>query len=73
MTDETALDVGIRIDPTKGVAFFGLEAVNRILAAGRRVREIRPGGAIVTKLGDDGEHARVAVSGCDIVVVFEEQ
>lgn len=73
MADETTLEVGIRIEPTKGVAFFGLEAINRNLAAGRRIRELRPGGAIVTKLGEEGEHVRVAVTGCDIVVVFEEQ
>jgi hypothetical protein len=65
------IEVGIRIDTTSGVAFFGLETVNKQLAAGLKIRELRPGGVIATKVGEDGENVRVAVGGCQIVVVFE--
>lgn len=65
------IEVGIRIDMTSGVAFFGIEAVNKQLAAGLKIRELRPGGAILSKVGEDGENARTTLGGCQIVVVFE--
>ncbi|KIG17129.1 hypothetical protein DB30_03726 [Enhygromyxa salina] len=73
MTDSDTHELGIRIDPVQGVAFFGIEAVNRQLALGRRVKEIRPGGAIMTKLGENEGHVRMTLGGCDIVVVFEAE
>jgi hypothetical protein len=71
VTDEIILEVGIRIDPSTGVSFFGVEAVNRQLAAGRRIRELRPGGAIVTDVRDGGGDSRPTLRGCDLRVVFE--
>jgi hypothetical protein len=65
------IEVGIRIDMTAGVSFFGLEAVNKQLAAGLKIRELRPGGLIASKVGDDGKNVQVALAGCQIVVVFE--
>jgi hypothetical protein len=65
------IEVGIRIDMTSGVAFFGLEAVNKQLAAGLKIRELRPGGAVMSKVGEDGENVRLTLGGCQIVVVFE--
>jgi hypothetical protein len=61
------IEVGIRIDMTTGVSFFGVEAVNKQLAAGLKIRELRPGGVITSKLSDEG----VALRGCQILVVFE--
>ncbi len=68
------LDVGIRIDPEKGVAFFGVEDVNQRIAAGARVLEIRPGGAVMNKVGEDvgGESVRMTLGGCQFQVVFED-
>lgn len=65
------VEVGIRIDLDKGIAFFGIEAVNQRIAAGGRVVEVRPAGAIMTKVGaeDDG---KVALGGCQLHVVFED-
>lgn len=63
------IEVGIQIDTSTGVAFFGLEAVNRQLAAGLRIKELRPGGLIATKAGDGGTD--VQINGCQIQVVFE--
>ena len=65
------IEVGIRIDMTAGVSFFGLEAVNQQLAAGLRIREMRPGGLLTSKVGEDGDNVQLALSGCQIVVVFE--
>ena len=38
MANETEYPLGIRIDPGRGVAFFGIEEVNRQLTAGRRIK-----------------------------------
>ncbi len=64
------IEVGIRIGET-GVAYFGVEQVNRELAAGARVVELRPGGAVVHKLGEAGESVRVSLAGCQLIVVLE--
>ncbi len=45
-------EVGIRIDMTAGVSFFGIEAVNKQLPAGLRIREVRPGGLVTSKVGE---------------------
>jgi hypothetical protein len=66
-----SIEVGIRIDMTAGISFFGLEAVNKQLAAGLKIRELRPGALITQKVGDDGDEVRLALGGCQIVVVFE--
>jgi hypothetical protein len=65
------IEVGIRIDATAGVAFFGIEAVNKQLAAGLRIREIRPGGLVTSKTGEADGNVTLALSGCQILVVFE--
>ena len=66
-----SIEVGVRIDPTTGVAFFGVEAVNKRLAEGLRIREIKPGGLLMTKTSEDAENTTFAFGGCQIVVVFE--
>jgi hypothetical protein len=65
------IEVGIRIDTTVGVAFFGLEAVNQQLAAGLKIRELRPGGVVATKTGESAGEEALEISGCQIQVVFE--
>jgi len=65
------IEVGIRIDTTAGVAFFGIEAVNKRLAAGLRIREIRPGGLVTSKVGEVDGKVDLVLNGCQILVVFE--
>jgi hypothetical protein len=66
------IEVGIRIDMTAGVSFFGIEAVNKQLAAGLKIRELRPGGLVVEEVGEKGgDDVRLTLGGCQIVVVFE--
>lgn len=68
------IEVGIRIDPENGIAYFGVEEVNQRIASGARVIEVRPAGAIVTEVGadEDGAALRVALGGCQLEVVFED-
>ena len=66
------VSLGIRVDVKKGIGFFGLEEVNQAIRRGGRVVEIRPGGAIMTKLGEDGENVQLTLTGCDVEVVLEE-
>lgn len=72
MADSNAIEVGIRIDVEQGVAFFGVEDVNRQLRAGRRIKELRAGGAIVHKVGEDKDDVQLQLGGCDLLVVFAE-
>jgi hypothetical protein len=53
-----SIEVGIGIDTTTGVSFFGVEAVDKQLAAGRRIRELRPGGVLATKVDDSNGTSR---------------
>ena len=66
------LEVGIRIDPQKGISFFGVEDVNQRIAAGARVIEIRPAGAVMTKVGEDGDNVTMTLGGCQIQVILED-
>lgn len=72
MANDTEYPLGIRIEPGRGIAFFGIEEVNRQLAGGRRIKEIRPGGAVMNKVGEDEQNVRLQLGGCDLQVVFEE-
>lgn len=70
---ESTLEVGVRVNPEDGIAYFGLDAVNEFLAAGRRIREIRAGGVVMLKApGDDGEAVSVSFGGAQFEVVFED-
>lgn len=66
------VEIGIRIDLERGLSFFGVEDVNRRLAAGARVVEVRPGGAIMTRTGGDGDAERLTLGGCQIQIVLED-
>lgn len=66
------LEIGIRIDMEKGIAFFGVEEANQRIAAGQRVLEIKPGGAIVQEVGSGEGTTNLALSGCQLQVVFED-
>jgi hypothetical protein len=66
------IEVGIRLDPRTGAAFFGIEAINQKLAAGAKVREIRPGGMLTTELASVDGKLEHAFAGCQIVVVLDE-
>lgn len=69
-------EIGIRIDPAKGIAYFGVEELNQRLAAGARIVEVRPGGAIVSRVGAkdaaDSDNVRMTLSGCQFQVVVED-
>ncbi|MEZ4399244.1 MAG: hypothetical protein R3B06_04450 [Kofleriaceae bacterium] len=70
------VEVGIRIDLATGISFFGIEEVNQRIAAGGRVLEVRPGGAVMTQAAgadDEGsDTVRVTLGGCQLQVLFED-
>ena len=67
------IEIGIRVDTEKGVAFFGFEEVNRRIAGGARVIELQPGSAIMHKIGEDeGEEVRLTLAGCQLVILLED-
>jgi hypothetical protein len=66
------IEVGIRIDPLSGVAYFGIEAINQKLAAGAKIRELRPGGLVTTELASTDGKVTNTFAGCQIVVVLED-
>jgi hypothetical protein len=68
------IQIGIRIDVEKGVAFFGADELNRQLAAGARILEVRPGGAIMSRIGGDpnDENVSLTLSGCQFDVVLAD-
>lgn len=71
-TPTRTVRIGIRIDVEKGIAFFGADEVNRRVAEGARVVEVRPGGAIMRELGADDGHVSMTLSGCEFEVVLSE-
>ena len=66
------IEVGIRIDVHEGIAFFGTEEINDLIARGGRVVAVEPGGAIMRKLGEDGGNVRLTLSGFSLKVKIEE-
>jgi hypothetical protein len=66
------IEVGIRIDRFEGLAFFGTEEVNGLLAWGGRVVAVEPGGAIMRKLGEEGENVRMTLSGFSLKIKIED-
>ena len=70
--DMATLEMGIRIDREKGIAFFGVDEVNERIATGARIIEVRPGGAIMTQLGEDGENVTLTLGGCQFQVIIED-
>ena len=72
--EETMVEVGIRIDLEEGMQFFGIDAVNAFLSVGRKISEIRAGGAVFIETGDSDEAGMVrgTLGGCQIQVIFED-
>jgi hypothetical protein len=66
------IEIGVRIDPQKGLCFFGSEEVNGLLSQGKRVVAIEPGGAIMQKLGEEGGNVRLTLSGFSLKVKFAD-
>lgn len=64
--------VGIRIDLNEGLSFTGIEEVNGLINRGGLVTSIQPGGAVMRKLGEDGDNVRLTVSGCEMRVIVDD-
>jgi hypothetical protein len=66
------MEIGIRIDLEKGLAYFGVDEVNQRIADGARVIEIRPGGAIMSKTDSDRDTVKMTLSGCQFQIVLDD-
>ena len=66
------INVGIRIDPTEGLSFTGIEEVNGLINRGGKVASIEGGGAVMRKLGEGDGKVRMTLSGCDIKVIVDD-
>ncbi len=66
------IGVGIRIDLNEGLSFSGVEEVNGLINRGGKVVAIEPGGAIMRKLGEEGDNVQLTLSGCEIKVFVDD-
>lgn len=66
------ISVGIRIDVNEGLSFTGIEEVNSLINRGGKVTSVEPGGAIMRKLGENGENVRLTLSGCEMKVMVDD-
>jgi len=66
------IEIGIRIDQHRGLEFFGAEELNELIQRGGRVAAIEPGGAIMHKLGEEGDQVRVTLGGFSLKARCEE-
>lgn len=66
------LKVGLRISREQGLSFFGLDEVNKAIASGAKVVEIREGNALMHKAKEDDRSTRLNFSGFSMIVILEE-
>ena len=65
------LELGIQIDANAGVAYFGFEEINRLIAQGARVTAIEPGGVVMYKDESDEDNVTLTLGGYKLNVVIE--
>lgn len=66
------IEVGIRFRLKEGIDFIGIEEANDLIRQGARVVELRPGGAIMQKLGVGEGTVRLTLTGCNLKVVLDD-
>ena len=66
------IGVGIRIDPDEGLSFSGIEQVNGLINRGGKVVSIEPGGALMRKIGEEGESVSLTLTGCEMKVIVDD-
>jgi hypothetical protein len=65
------VEVGLRIDPEKGLNFFGLNEVNEFISQGIQVTLIEPVGALTRQQKDKDGNIQITISGFSVMVKFE--
>ncbi|MEC4895836.1 MAG: hypothetical protein SAL07_24085 [Oscillatoria sp. PMC 1051.18] len=65
-------EVGLRIDPEKGLLFFGLEEVNDRLLRGDKIIKLEPVGAITKQIQKSDGTVQLTISGFSIIVKLED-
>ena len=66
------MEVGMKFAMHTPPTFFGLEEVNRTIAAGGAVLAIEPGALITQQTGEDADHVKVFISGFALKVKLRE-
>lgn len=65
--------VGLKVDMDGKIQFFGLEDINTLLESGARILRIEPGEALMTRVEQIDEFARLRISGFSVRVLVEDQ
>jgi hypothetical protein len=66
------VEVGLRVDPVKGLMFFGLEEVNELLLKGANVTSLEPVGALTRQVQQEDRGGQFTISGFSIKVKLVE-
>jgi hypothetical protein len=66
------IEIGLRIDPDKGISFFGLEDVNKLIKDGASITSLEPVGVITKELEDDSKNHDFVITGFSILVTIKE-
>lgn len=72
MAEET-IETGLRFNDHNQLVFFGLERVNEMIAAGKKVIRLEEGRAIMTKSSESGESVKIRFEGFSVLVVVQSE
>jgi hypothetical protein len=67
------LKIGLRISKEEGLSFFGIDEVNKEIAKGAKVIEIKKGDALMSKKEENQENVRLSLSGFTVIVVISDK
>jgi len=65
------IEIGLAIDFSEGLRFFGIEEVNELLAKDYRVISIQEGNAILDRKSKENGEMEVIVSGFSVKIKLE--
>ncbi|WP_375492781.1 hypothetical protein [uncultured Nostoc sp.] len=66
------IEIGLRVDPVKGLTFFGLDEVNELLVNGSEIKILEPVGALTQQIQQDDGSVHLTISGFSIKVKLLE-
>lgn len=65
------LEIGLRVDPEKGISFFGVEEVNQLLIDGAKITKVIPVGAIGEEIIDEDGSVKIYFNGFSLKVEMD--
>ena len=69
--EEKLVEVGLRMDESNKLDFFGLDEVNELIQSGMAVSAVEKGRALMTKSGESAESVRVKFEGFSVLVALQ--